>query len=231
MYNIYKLVNPKTKLPFYVGRTVQDLEMRLSNHLSSAKKQSGTNEHLGVYIHNLLSKNITPEIHLICRTKNPNVESKYINELGAKHKLYNACQVKIREKEARIKRRERQEELNNKREIARFNALSEPVKRRRVIREAYDVCRRYFFFATPKNLITECGNFYLDQLTELKGLCEAKDKTIDTLISEYYEETGKEKLLNTVINSLEKMKSKNTLTIDQLNAILNIIKPQTNGTI
>lgn len=80
---IYGLKNPLTDEIRYIGKTIQELSIRLSHHISSAKK--GLKYYVYNWIRKLLREGVTPELELLemglhrdCLVK----EKEYIKKYG-----------------------------------------------------------------------------------------------------------------------------------------------------
>lgn len=61
---IYALINPKTGEVRYIGKTIQTLERRLTNHISDGRKKRYKNYTVN-WINSLINQNLLPEIILI----------------------------------------------------------------------------------------------------------------------------------------------------------------------
>jgi hypothetical protein len=62
--NIYELIDPRSNLPRYIGRTAGNIKTRLSNHLTEAKVNT-SNSHRINWINELLKLNLKPIVNLI----------------------------------------------------------------------------------------------------------------------------------------------------------------------
>jgi hypothetical protein len=62
--NIYELIDPRSNLPRYVGRTAGNIKIRLSNHLTEAKSNR-TYSHRVNWLNELLDLNLIPIVNLI----------------------------------------------------------------------------------------------------------------------------------------------------------------------
>jgi hypothetical protein len=62
--NIYELIDPRSNSPRYIGRTVGDIERRLSNHISEARAAISKSHRVN-WINELLKLNLKPIIQLV----------------------------------------------------------------------------------------------------------------------------------------------------------------------
>lgn len=81
-HNIYVLIDPKTNKIRYVGQTTKQINVRLTNHISKAKKSNNKTTHKNTWIKSLLNENLKPIIELIdvvCENDWKTIEKNYIS--------------------------------------------------------------------------------------------------------------------------------------------------------
>lgn len=62
--NIYELIDPRSNLPRYIGRTAGNIKTRLSNHITEAKSKTSYSHRVN-WLNELLDLNLIPIVNLI----------------------------------------------------------------------------------------------------------------------------------------------------------------------